>query len=327
MCELTGALPFSDADTDSQNYTLSLLRLCSLHKCIPAQRLSEIRSGLEEAFLETAAQFTMRASSSLPKKQAALLYSSVLFQADVFLRGLESPQRAVDALRTMPVAELRKAGQNLILEIHRENVRIFKSAYALRLNFPLFGYRYVMDAAFDEYFRLYSARFDARNCIAAIDYPLLGVAAYAIEDKGALFIRAYYTGILHENEFCARFPEHETEAFLHAYGRLYGCAYTDLVFNIAEVLLNNLLVCGMLEKSLFTLYPTGAELRRLQQQFVRMPEQSIRAAAAEAFLRYQALIPAPGCYAYLCRYLPAFAQDLYARIQNGGLGGFVICAD
>lgn len=323
MNEVTGYLPFSPQDLDMQNYTLSLLGQCSLHGLISTSRLQEIQLGLQEAFLETAAQFTRRESSSLPRKRAELLYSSVLYQADVFLIRLQSPQNAISVLNTMPIPILLQAGQDLVLEIHRQNIHIFREAYALRLPFDIFGYRYVMDTAFDEYFQNYSARFDARNCIATIDYPLLGIPAYALQTQGALFIREYYTGILHENQLCALFPQHKLEALLRAYGTLYRCSYLDLVVNIAELLMNNLIACALAEKPFSSIFITKTDLAHLQKRYA--PMANILIEVQKAFAQYEDNIPIPECYEYLCRYLPLFTQEFCFRLQKGELEHFLVC--
>lgn len=323
MNEIDEALPFSQQDLDVQNYTLSLLGQCSLNGLISATRLREIQQALQEAFVETAAQFTRRESSSLPRKRAELLYASVLYRADVLLLELQSVQQAITILCSMPIPELLQAGQERILEIHHQNIRIFKAAYALRLPYDLFGYRYVMDRAFDEYFQGYSARFDARNCVASIDYPLLGVPAYALQTQGALFIKEYYTGILHENEFCALFSQNTIEAILRAYGKMYGCSYMDLVFNITEVLMNQLLACALLQKPFPSFWLTKLELDQLRRQYIFLAEKEILLAVQQAFARYEQNIPALGCYQYLCRYLPVFTTDFFYQLHNNGLFHFL----
>ena len=125
MNEITEKLPFSERDIDFQNYTASVLRLCSANRIITDEKINEIRSGLDKAFVETAEQYTKRESSTIPKKQAELLYSSVLYQCDIYLLSLKSLKKAIDELNILPIEIILDRGQKIILNLHKINLKIF----------------------------------------------------------------------------------------------------------------------------------------------------------------------------------------------------------
>lgn len=324
MNEITEKLPFSERDIDFQNYTASVLRLCSANRIITDEKINEIRSGLDKAFVETAEQYTKRESSTIPKKRAELLYSSVLYQCDIYLLSLKSLKKAIDELNILPIEIILDRGQKIILNLHKINLKIFRIAYKNRLNLPYYEYKYVMEKSFDEYFKGYSARFDARNCCASIDYPLLGCPAYNMKSQGVMFIYEYYTGIKLENEFCKYFGEEKIEPILIRYGQIYNCRYTDLLFNISEVLFNNLLAGVLLGKPYFELSLCNNDIDDIAKKYALFSEKSLCNEAKKAFSAYQKEISNPQLYLYLRKYIPTFLHELLQRIQDGGMNKFLV---
>ncbi|MFA5658167.1 MAG: DUF6179 domain-containing protein [Oscillospiraceae bacterium] len=324
MNEITEQLPFSEIDIDIQNYTASVLLLCSANKIISDERITEIRSDLEKAFIETAEQYTKRESSTIPHKRAELLYLSVLYQCDIYLLSLRSLNKAIDELNILPIKIILDRGQKLILNLHEVNLKIFKRAYKSRLSLPCYEYKYVMEKSFDEYCKGYSARFDARNSCAFIDYPLLGCPAYNMKSQGAVFIYEYYTGIMLENEFCKYFSEEKIESLLIKYAKIYNCKYTDLLFNISEILFNNLLAGVLLGKPCFILSLCDNDIDDIIKKYALFSDKALCIEAKKAFSAYQKDIANPQLYQYLRKYIPTFAHELSIRLQRGGMNRFLV---
>ncbi len=307
--------PVFEKEIDVQNYTLDILSRCSACGIIPEEKLYKIRSGLNSEFTETAEQFTKRASSSVSRKKAELLYSSVLYRSDVYLLSLRSVNKAVEALKALPIEMILKEGQQIILSMYDENVHIFQEARKNRLNVPCHEYNETMGKAFDDYFRNYSARFDARNCCNSIDYPLLNIPAYEIKWQGVMFIHEYYTGLMLENKFCKLFDESEMKYLLECYGRTYGCNYGALLFNIAEVLLNNVFASAVLEKP-FGLVITENDVTEFENMCRQLSEESLNRMISDAFVAYQPNINDNNMYHYLEKHIPIFSKEITVRLEN-----------
>lgn len=320
--------PAFENEINVQNYTLDILSRCSASGIIPDKKLAEIRCGLNKEFTETAEQFTKRASSSVSRKKAELLYSSVLYRSDVCLLSLKSVDRAVEVLKTMPVEMILKEGQQLILSIHEENIHIFKEARKHRLNVPCHEYNEAMGKAFDDYFKNYSARFDARNCCNSIDYPLLNIPAYEIKLQGVMFMHEYYTGLMLENKFCKLFDEGEVNHLLECYGRTYGCNYGELLFNISEVLLNNIFVSAVLEKP-FGFKLTESDIDEFGNMCGMLSEDSVYLMINDAFEPYRSCINDNDIYNYLKKHIPAFSKEIAVWLNSGSeLKNFLtVCCD
>ncbi len=325
MNDISHLLHFSDADIDTQNYTLNILILCSMHNIISDDRIAEIRQSFDYAFIETAEQFTKRESSTIPKKHAEILYSSVLYQADVYLLSLNSLSKAIDELNTVKAEIILERGRTLILSIHEVNQRIFKCAYKNKLQTKCYEYNYVMEKSFDEYFKGYSARFDARNCCASIDYPLLGCQAYNIKSQGVMFINEYYTAIMHENEFCQHFNRDKIGALLIGFGEIYECKYTELLFNIAEVIFNNFLGCMLSDKPYFELELNESDIELISNKCAYYQYNTLLHEIYKLFSKCESELNNTRLYKYLQKYIPIFTHELSKRISFGGLNKFFVC--
>lgn len=326
MDNITVQLPFSEKDIDIQNYTASLLAYCAVNKIIEEEKLQKIAIGIQAAFTETAEQFTKRESSTITKNRAELLYSSVLYQADVYLMSLSSINEAVNELSSLPIETILERGKEIILSVNEANKKIFRRAFKTRLNVPCFEYKYVMEKAFDDYVKGYSARFDARNCCASIDYPLLNCPAYNMKSQGALFTNEYYTGIMLENAFCQYFEPKKIDALLKAYGKIYKCDYTDLLFNIAEVLLNNLLSAALLGKAKFNIVLSNEDLETIEKSYKLFPKEKLCDNVEKAFSAYKDIFQNEALYEYLKKHIEAFSEDISLRM-SGGLKNFLVVTD
>ncbi len=324
MNEISCPLPFSDEDIDIQNYTMSIIVLCSLHDIISDERIAEIRQCFDNAFIETAEQFTKRESSTISEKRAEILYSSVLYQSDIYLLSLNSLTKALNELKTTPMELILEKGRTIIIKLHETNQKIFKHAYKNKLQIPCYEYNYVMEKSFDEYFKGYSARFDARNCCASIDYPLLGCPAYNIKSQGVMFIHEYYTGIMLENEFCQFFKKDKIESLLNVFGEIYNCRYTKLLFNIAEVIFNNFLGCMLADKPYFELSLHKSDFDFITNKYAYYQKDDLLREIQNLFSKCQNELNNYQLYLYFKKYIPIFTRELIVRINSGVINKFLV---
>ncbi len=325
---ITLPLPFSEKELDRKNYTASLLALCGNTGMISEETFRKITGDLDAAFTETAAQFTGRESSTISKQHAERIYGSVLYWADVYFLHLPSLSEAVQQLRTLPMHVILNRGRERILALHQENLTFYQNARRFRMNVSCYEYTYVMEHAFQEYQRHYSARFNARECGASIDYPLLDCPAYSLEQEGVMYINEYYRRIWLENEFCQYFNAAELESLLTAYGRLYGCPYGELLFNFAEVAANNLLANTMLGKTDFQLRLSAEEVQAITAKCAIFSQEAICRELSGRFAAYRSRFRHDAVYQYAADYIPAFTAYLCSRMAlRDRLGNFLVITE
>ena len=93
------------------------------------------------------------------------------------------------------------------------------------------------------FFLYYDARFDPRNHILTLDYPVLGIDG---TDCGADLMEQYVTGAYYEQILLDRLPHDYVIAVLNA----YSSDYNSLIINLASIVLRDVLACRMAGKSI-----------------------------------------------------------------------------
>ena len=276
MNRLEKQIPFSENKIDAQNYTTSLLLNCSINGIISNNKIQEIKSCIENEFVELASQLTKRDSSTISKKKAELILDSILYQSDVQLLSLNSMKLAISELNNKDFNKILEMGRDLILKLNEKSRVVFNVAYQNRLSIKNYEYEYVMNKSFDEFISNYSARFDARNCCATIDYPLLGRPAFNINLEGVLFILEYYTSLMYENLFCKYFNDNDINTTLEKYGKIYGFNFHDFQVNICEVLFNNTLITTLIRKDLFDLMISKEDTEKLMDKYSSSTKEKLQ---------------------------------------------------
>ncbi len=310
MDDLILNLPFSDNDIDKENYTMSLLSRCAQSDIISTAEIVKIKSDINEAFTETAAQFTKRQSSTISRKRAELIYSSVLYWSDIYFLSLDSLEKSVKSLKSCPMKYILDFGRELILKIHHKNSEIYKKVLDSRLDIDCYEYNYVLDHSFAEYAKGYSARFDARSCCASIDYPLLNCPAYSLSSQGAMYINEYYSKLLFENEFCRLFDHDKLISVLVAYGHIYKSNYTEILFNIAEVTANNLFANTLLGRNNYEIVLSSYDIKSLRNMCSVLSEETVCNKLRDLFSDYKIKFQNDSVYRYIIDYIPVFSSNL-----------------
>ncbi|MCI5817053.1 DUF6179 domain-containing protein [Ruminococcus sp.] len=316
MLEPRCVCPVDPGSLDPRNYTLSLLGVCEQAGLLDAGQCRGIRQVLDQQFQELAAEYTKRASSTLPRTAARQLYDAVLFRCDAYLKTIPL-SRSIQLLQEGQVQLICRRGTECMLDAFARCKIIFRQVYALRCPFPIDAYTYAMEHAFDRFCRSYSARFDPRNDCMGVDYPLLGRPAYALTEEGVWFVEAYYSSLLLENQLCRMIPASALEALFAGYARIYHCQPEDLHINGAELVVNQLLA-GFLfgAEPLQVLFAEADGLRCLG-----VPDAP---ALTEAFsCRYAKLFPAP-LLAYVAGYIPQFLQEWSLRRGYRSLANWLV---
>ncbi|NLZ47093.1 MAG: hypothetical protein GX896_10430 [Clostridiales bacterium] len=257
-------LPFDDNDINKSNYTLSLLSNCFSYGLISEKKQSEILNSLKTEFLEIARQYTKGESSTITKERGEILYESVLYSCDVYLLSLGGVDKALMALKSLPTGHIIVQGKKLVQKYYYQSREIYEKAFDNILDINIHEYMLEMNKSFHEFYKNYSARFDAKNICTSIDYPLLNQFAYEMESTGVCYIKDYYTALMLENQFCSLFSLNDIKETLNNYGKIYHCNYTSLLINICQVVLNNFLARLLLGKKDFSLKLTNENIADLE---------------------------------------------------------------
>lgn len=313
MTSIERIYPFSESDIDRKNYTASLLMLCSAHGLIGGEKAERIKNSILDVYLESLEQFTYRESTSVSMKYAQSIYESVLYRADVYFLSLHSFSLSVEQMINADFAEVLAKGSELILKYFSESQIYHKHACENKLAVSSATYNYALNHAFTQFRKQYSARFFAKNIMTEIYYPLL----YPVQDEGVMYIHRYYKSLMLENLFCSLFPKSEIHQLLIKYGEAQNCRYSDLLFNICEVVLNNFLMHTLVGEKTLSLRVTQEEAERVRNQFMFSEKEEIKNTVRNAFGQYYKHIGNHQLILYLRPYIDTFSGQLYHCLQNG----------
>ena len=131
MLEPQCAVPVEPDALDPRSYTLSLLGVCRENGLLDDTQCGRIRLGLDRIFAETAAEYTKRASSTIPRITARQLYDAVLFRCDAYLSRLPLLE-GIHLLQQGNMEEICHRGMECILDAFTRCKEIFRQAYAIR---------------------------------------------------------------------------------------------------------------------------------------------------------------------------------------------------
>lgn len=316
MLEPQCAVPVEPDALDPRNYTLSLLEACREKGLLDDAQCGRIQLGLGRIFAETAAEYTRRASSTIPRTTARQLYDAVLFRCDAYLSRLPLSE-GIHLLQQGNMEEICHRGMECILDAFTRCKEIFRQAYAIRCRLPIGAYQYAMEHAFDRFCKGYSARFDPRNDCMGIDYPLLGRQAYALPEEGVWFVGTYYSCLLLENQLCRMVPASALAALFAGYARSYHCEPEDLHISAAELLVNQLLTGMLLGAAPLQVLFTE------RSQLLGMLKPDVPSLQAAFHRRYESIM-SPPLLAYAEAYIPRFVWEWSIRDGYQGLANWLV---
>ncbi len=240
------------------------------------------------------------------------------------LLKLKSTDRATKMLKNTSMYDILQIGKKLILEYFEECKIIFKRAYNLKLDTHLYEYKYVMEKAFDEFVTNYSARFNATDICASIDYPLLNQQAYEMTSKGVLFIKEYYSAIMYENMFCSMLDKTSISNTLAGFGEIYNYDYNDLLFNISEVLFNNYLSARIIGKNNNQISISKCEINNLYDICMPLTKEQLKVKVTKLFLQQTIFAKNPSLAIYFKKYIPMFCDNLLAHSKENTLENYIV---
>lgn len=212
---------------NSRCYFQSLLE--QAHSCglLSDAELSKIQMELLIILAEQTDKWNQGKSSSIPTEKAQELLTSAIFVIGIQLKSYQTPENAVEVLKTEPLKSLFEKGLNLVqrkiaISRHRQ-----KRIAAHLLNTPNVYYRSTIIDGINGFFKLYRPQFTAQEIHITADYPAyLGRPNF----DGIEFIERYLRCIEAENEFCMHFAPQDIHHLLCGLTQDYHSVPMNLYF-------------------------------------------------------------------------------------------------
>ena len=175
---------------------------------LSAQERRKLEEGLHAAFAEKAG-ILANGDTSVGIERAEALMESLRFSVEMALRPLSRPA-AAERLQAGDVRTLVYAGERAILEEVQRGLRLYAAAMRTRPDIPNRAYSDTLEEI-GRFFRRYRYDLFAHEIPCAIDYQL---SRPVVGREGILYINAYLSRLIVENQFCGRFPRTSVKRLL-----------------------------------------------------------------------------------------------------------------
>lgn len=208
-------------------------------------------------------------STSVPTEKAQEILSSILFVIGIQLKSYQTPEQAVDMLKSKPLEVLFENGLKLVRRKMVISRHLQKRILDNLLDTPNVYYRSTIADGINGFFKLYRPQFTAHEIHIMADYP---VCMGRPELEGIEFIEKYLRCIQAENAFCVCFASQDIHHLLCGLTQ----DYRSVPLNIFESVLLSALGLIIRGRSPKRLDLTESDIVFLYRQFSGKSEKSVQ---------------------------------------------------
>ncbi len=281
---------------NSKYYVQSLVEQARYVGLLSDKELTAIQTDLLLLLAEQTEKWSRGESSSIPTEKAQDIMTSILFVIGIALKSYQTPEQAVDMLKSKLLKFLFEKGLKLV---HRKMAvarYLQKKILEHLLDTPNIYYRSTIADGIHGFFKLYRPQFAAHEIHITADYPIL---IGRPEFEGIEFIVKYLRCIQAENAFCVCFTPQDIHHLL--------CGptpdYRSVPLNIFEPVLLSALGLVMQGKKPERLDLTENDISCLYRLFSGQSEKEVQSCLKKALFNLNEKMDLPRIsiqYASLC---------------------------
>lgn len=261
-------------------YFQSLIEQASDCGLLSDRELSAIQTDLLLILVEQTDKWSKGESSSIPTEKAQDIMTSILFVIGIQLKSYQTPEQAVEMLKSEPLKTLFENGLKLVRRKTAISHSLQKKILDNLLDTPNIYYRSTIADGINGFFKLYRPQFVAHEIHITADYPIL---AGRPELDGIEFIEQYLRCIEMENAFCICFNPQNIHHLLCGLTR----DYRSVPLNIFEPVLLSALGLVIRNRDPKNLNLNEDDISVLYQQFSCQTGKEIQDCLKKALLDLQ----------------------------------------
>lgn len=268
-------------------------RYCGL---LSERELSTMQADLLLILAEQTDKWSRGESSSIPTEKAQDIMTSILFVIGMQLKSYQTPEQAIDMLKSEPLKALFENGLKLVQRKMAISRHLQKRILDHLLNTPNVYYRSTIADGINGFFKLYRPQFAAHEIHITADYP---VFMGRPELEGIEFIEKYLRCIQAENAFCVCFAPQDIHHLLCGLTQ----DYRSVPLNIFEPVLLSALGLIIQGRSPKRLDLTENDISFLYRQFSDQSENEVQDCLKKALFYLNKKVDLPQIsmqYASLC---------------------------
>lgn len=298
--------PIKEEMLNPKYYFQSLIEQACYCGLLSEKELSAVQTDLLVILAEQTDKWSRGESSSIPTEKAQDIMTSILFVIGIQLKSYQTPEQAVDILKSEPLKLLFENGLKLVHQKMAVSRHLQKSILDHLLDTPNVYYRSTIADAINGFFKLYRPQFAAHEIHITADYP---VFIGRPELDGIEFIEKYLRCIQAENAFCVCFAPQDIHHLL--------CGltpdYRNVPLNIFEPVLLSALGLMVQERNPKRLDLTKHDISFLYRLFSGQSEKEVQSCLKKALFCLNEKIDLPQIF---IRYASLCIPKLTATILN-----------
>lgn len=301
--------PIKEELLNPKYYFQSLIEQARFCNLLSDKDLAVIQADLLSILVEQTEKWNKGESSSIPTEKAQDIMTSVLFVIGIQLKSYQTPEQAVDVLKSESLKLLFENGLKLVRRKMAISRQLQKRILNNLLDTPNVYYHSTVADGIDGFFKLYRPQFSAHEIHITADYPVLA-GRPALD--GIEFIENYLRCIEAENAFCVCFKPQDIHHLLCG----LTLDYRSIPLNIFEPVILSALGLVMLYRSPKKLNLNEDDISALYRQFSHQSEKDIQASLKKALLslnKEMDILQSSKRYIMMC------LQKLAASIKNAVL--------
>lgn len=282
-------------------------RYCGL---LSDRELSTMQADLLLILAEQTDKWSRGESSSIPTEKAQDIMTSILFVIGVQLKSYQSPEQAIEILKSEPLKSLFENGLKLVRRKMAISRHAQKRILDHILDTPNVYYRSTIADGINGFFKLYRPQFAAHEIHITADYPIF---AGRPELEGIEFIEKYLRCIQAENAFCVCFAPQDIHHLLCGLTQ----DYRSVPLNIFEPVLLSALGLIIQERDPKRLDLTESDISFLYRYFSGQSEKEVQSCLQKAlfYLNQKMNVPQVSMQ-YASLYIPKFAAIVLNAVKT-----------
>lgn len=290
-------------------YVQSLIEQAQLFGLLSDRELSVMQGDLLLILAEQTDRWSRGESSSIPTEKAQDMMASILFVIGIQLKTYQTPEQAVEILKSKPLKALFEKGMELVRRKTAISRYLQKKILDNLFKTPNVYYRSTVADGINGFFKLYRPQFAAHEIHITADYP---VFMGRPELEGIEFIEKYLRCIQAENAFCVCFAPQDIHRLLCGLTQ----DYCSVPLNIFEPVLLSALGLVIQGRSPKRLDLTENDISFLYRQFSRQSEKEVQDCLKKALIYLIKEIELPQTsiqYVSLC--IPKLAAEILNAVE------------
>lgn len=257
-------------------YFESLIEEASRMKMLSDNDIEKIQFQCLELLSHKTQQYNSGDSSSIPVEAAKSIMKSNLYTISIWLKSFLNPDDAVKALKEMNITDIYTSGRKCIDNKIKSAKHLHNLVIKSILDTDNYTYNSTVIEGIKGFFKVYNPDYEANEIHITADYPLCN----PIENlAGIEFIQRYLESIYYENMFCGNFSRDAIQHLLLGYDE----KYSDLIFNIFEIVLTTAIGCKILGINAAGLNISEIQVKNLYDILSRKTKEEIGEMALIAY--------------------------------------------